>query len=175
MPTLIHGLRSLSVLAALVALTGLVGCSSEAGPSAAGKDVLLEAEPADAQDLADFKASLSTGIGSGGQATIVGRVGSGGKEPWDTTQATFLLTSISLEDESHDHGGSDHSDCKFCQAKELETMTLVRIVDETGAVIPMDARKLLGMKEKQIVVASGQGILDDGKLFFDASKIFIRE
>lgn len=172
MHTLIHRILRLSVFCVLLIT---VGCSSDSGPSAVGKAYMLDAEPADAEDVSDYKASMSTGIGLGGlggEVTIVGRVRSGGDEPWDATQATFLLTS--LKTEAHDH--EDGHECAFCQAQELESMTLVRVVDETGSVVPTDARKLLGLKEKQVVVATGQGMVDDrGAVLFDATRIYIRE
>jgi hypothetical protein len=162
-------------MAFLVLLLGglaIVGCSQAGGPSEVGKAILMSEEPAGAQDVADFKNSMVSGLGGFGESTIVGRIRNNDKDPWDTSEATFLLTSINLE--SHDH--DDHADCKFCQAKELESMTLVRVVDESGAIIKTDARKLLGLKEKQVVVAQGQGMLaDDGALLFDATKVFIRE
>lgn len=161
----------------LVLLLGgliFVGCTGSGGPSEAGKAILMTEEPSGAQDVADFKNSMVTGLGGLGEATIVGRIRNNENDPWDTSSAQFLLTSINLESESHGH--DDHSDCKFCQAKELESMTLVRVVDASGGIINTDARKLLGLKEKQIVVAQGQGVLDDdGSLLFDATRVYIRE
>lgn len=158
----------------LLVLLGLVlsGCSSQSSPTPAGKAVLLQTEPSNAQDVADFKNSFGVGVGLDTEATIVGRVRSGGIEPWDTTQATFLLTSANVE---AGHGGSDHSDCKFCQAKELESLILVRVVDDSGSIIQADARDLLGISENQVVVAQGTGTLDGEALLFDASRLFIRE
>jgi hypothetical protein len=138
---------------------------------------MLSAEPENASDIIDFKSKLITGLGAGGEEVIVGRVSTGG-EPWDTTQATFLLRDMNSTTESHDHAGGDHSNCKFCQAekaKELESMALVRVVDDNGDVLKSDPRKLLGLKEDQVVVATGQGqIDDDGAFVFDAAKLFVR-
>lgn len=155
------------------------GCGSSSGPSVEGQAVMLDAEPENAQNIVDFKSSLITGLNPGGTAVVVGRIGSDEEDQWDTSQATFLLRDLSLETEAHDHAGDDHANCKFCQAekaKELESMALVRVVDENGSVIKMDARKLLGLKENHIVVAEGEGVIDeDGAFVFDASKIFIRK
>lgn len=153
----------------------IVGCTGQTGPSAQGKAILLSTEPADAQDLNDYKNSLVSGLGVG-EATIVGRVRSGEKEPWDEKEATFLLTSLELENEHEHGGGDDHSDCKFCQAKENESMTLVRVLNSDGGAIKTDARKLLGLKTKDIVVVQGQGMLsDEGSLLFDATRVFIKQ
>lgn len=151
----------------------LSGCSSQSGPTPAGKAVLLKNEPSNAQDVAAYKINCFAGLGLGKEATVVGRVRSGVKEPWETDRATFLVASA--DSGSHDHGGGDHSDCKFCQAKEMESIVLVRVVDESGAIMQTDARELLGLRENQVVVAQGQGILDGDALVFDASRIFIRE
>ena len=157
---------------AMITLLFLGGCSSQDGPTEVGQTVLLDSEPSNTQDVAEYKGILAAGSGLGGDATIVGRVRSGGIEPWDTTQATFLLASANIE---HDHEANAHSDCKFCQAKELESMVLVRVVDESGSIINTDPRSLLGLKENQVVIAQAQGTMDGEALLFDASRIFIRD
>ena len=151
------------------------GCASE-GPSEAGKAVLLDTEPADAQGIVDTKNGLLTGLAVGGPSVLVGRVGGGQNETWDPDQAAFLVRDLDLKIESHDHDGN-HDNCKFCQAekaKELESMALVRIVDSEGKVIATDARQLLNLQEDQVVVAQGQASLEDETLIFDATHIHIR-
>ena len=152
----------------------LGGCSKSSGPLPEGQAVLLETEPSNALDVADFKASFGES-GLARPATIVGRVRSRGIGSWDTKQATFLLTTAGSEPGTHDHGGNDHSNCKFCQAKELESLILVRVVDKSGSIIRYDARELLGIRENQVVVAQGTGELVDDALLFDASRLFIRD
>lgn len=169
--------RNAATFLFFVAISSIAGCSAtNTGPAAAGKAFLLSAEPENAEGIVSLKSGLITGLNTGDQSVLVGRVGGGENETWDPDQAVFLVRDLDLVIEKHDHG-DNHDNCKFCQAakaKELESMALVRIVDESGKVIAMDARQLLGLKEEHIIVAEGDGAIEDGTFVFDAKKIFIR-
>jgi hypothetical protein len=159
----------------LLNFISVCGCTNSGGPSVEGKAVLLSSEPDSPMGIVKLKSALTTGLAPI-EAVIVGRVGGGQNETWDPDQAAFLVRDLDLQIESHEHSG-DGDNCKFCQAekaKELEKMALVRVVDESGNVIGVDARQLLGLKENHIIVAAGSGSIDDGTFVFDASKIFIR-
>ena len=163
----------------LASVLFILGCSESAGPLAAGQAVLLSAEPEGCEGIDALKSSMMTGLNPDGTAILVGRVGSGEDESWDPDKAAFMVRDLALQIEKHDdgHGGSGHDDCAFCKAakeKALESMALVQVVDEDGGVIQIDARKLLGLKEDQVIVAEGQGVLEDGTLVFNAKKVFIR-
>jgi len=158
------------------------GCSGapSVGPTAEGLAALLDAEPADPSGVVELKSSIITGLApSDGSSVIVGKVLSG--QDWDIDKATFMVQELPSSDElaGHDHGDGDHSDCAFCQAKEgkdLESMALVRVVNESGELLLTDARKLLGLKENDVVVAQGNGAIDeDGTLSFTTSQLFIRK
>ena len=157
--------------------SGLTGCSNSAGgPSTAGEALLLETEPADALDVVELKTNLIAGLAAG-EVSIVGRVGSGQEETWDPDQASFMIRDVNLTVESHDHGAGGHDNCKFCQeanARALESMALVQVVDESGSVIQTNAQGLLGLKENHIIVATGEGEIQDGTLVFNAKKVYIR-
>lgn len=153
-----------------------MGCTNATGLSGEGKAVLLSAEPASSMGVVELKSLITTGLAPN-EAVLLGRVGGGQNETWDPDQAAFLVRDLDLQVKSHDHAG-DHADCKFCQAeraKELEAMALVRVVDADGQVIPTDARELLGLKDNHIIVAQGQGSIDEGTFVFNASRIFIRQ
>lgn len=170
--------RSTTSLALLlVTSVVLTACtSSTSSPTAAGKQVLLTTEPADASGVVDLKSSLITGLAAADTSVaIVGRVVSG--QEWELDRAAFLIRDLQTDSE-HDHGAGDHSDCAFCQAKQNDTaaMALVRVTDDAGQVFPTDARQLLSIEEGQVVVAEGKGTIEeDGSLVFAASKIFVRE
>lgn len=165
------------ILAASVFWYGCSGAPS-AGPTAEGLAALLDAEPADPSGVVELKSSIITGLAAmDGSTAIVGKVLSG--QDWDIDKATFMVRELPSDDEAaHDHGDGDHSECAFCQAKEgkdMASMALVRIVNEAGEVLPIDARKLLGLQENDIIVAQGSGSIDDdGTLSFTTSKLFIR-
>lgn len=162
-------------LLALASLPVFVGCSASTSPTPEGMAVLLESEPADALGVNDLKANLLTGLVTG-ECTIVGRVVGEDEESFDASQAVFMIRDLDLKVEEHDEAG-DHSDCKFCQAAKAEAMEstgLVRVVDESGAIIQTDVRKLIGIKPNHIIVATGEGVMEDGTLEFNAKRVFIR-
>ena len=161
-----------------IALISTLGCAEQAGPSAAGQAFLLAAAPSEAaMGVVTLKSALTADPPLSGDVLVEGRIGGGQNETWDATRAAFLIRDLGLKIQSHDHGG-DHDNCKFCQAekaKELESMALVEIVDDTGAAVATDARTLLGVKEEQVIVAQGQGSVDDvGNFVFSATKIYVR-
>ncbi len=168
-----------STVVPFLLLATLVGCAGNGdGPSKTGKSYLLSAEPSQPLGVVELKTSLTSGLAAEGEtATIIGRVGGGQNPTWDTSQASFLLRDLKLEIQSHDHGG-DHENCKFCQAekaKELESMALLQVVDANDKVVSTDARKLLGVKEDDVIVAQGVGEVDEvGNFVFSASKLYIR-
>ena len=161
----------------LMATATWTGCTGSAGtgPTADGKHLLLEAEPTESTGVLDLKSAMITGIAPDGGA-LLGRVVSG--QDWEPNQAMFLIRDLNTDTlAAHDHGGDDHSECAFCQAKANDTgsMALVQVIDDQGEVMSTDPRKLLGLEEGQAIVAEGSGMLDeDGTLVFQASKIFIR-
>ncbi len=161
----------------LVAIALIVaGCSGGTnGPSSEGEAFLTSTAPADPLGVVDLKNNLIAGLAVG-PSVIEGRVGGLDNETFDPNQAAFMVRDLNLKDETHDHGG-DSSHCEFCQANklnQLESMALVRIVDESGNVVQADAQNLLGLKENHIVVAEGEGVIEDGTMVFNASKVFIR-
>jgi hypothetical protein len=170
--------RNAALFLFLVAVLSIAGCSGTTdGPSTEGKAFLLSAEPENAEGINSLKSGLITGLNPGGEEVVlIGRVGGGENETWDSDQAVFLIRDLDLVIEKHDHG-DNHDNCKFCQAakaKELESMALVRVVDETGKAVAMDARQLLGLEEEQIIVAEGEASIEDGTFVFNAKKVFIR-
>lgn len=161
----------------LVAISLFVaGCSGASnGPSAEGKSFLATTPPDAPTGVVDLKNNLIAGLAVG-PSVVEGRVGGLDNETFDPNQAAFMIRDLNLKDETHDHGG-DSSHCEFCQANklnQLESMALVRLVDESGNVVQKDAQSLLGLKDNQIVIVEGEGVIEDGTMVFNASKIFIR-
>jgi len=85
---------------------------------------------------------------------VVGRIFAGAMEPWDPGKASFLLAE--LPDEGHGEG-HDADNCPFCKRKAAKAPTaIVQFVDSAGNVITTDARKLLGVGKKDVVVVRGK-------------------
>lgn len=157
-----------------------MGCTGSTldGPTAAGAKILVDTEPGEAMGVLELKSSIITGIAPvEGPIAIVGKIIAG--QDWEPDLAAFLIRDLEAENaHSHEHGGEDHSDCAFCQAKEKETgsLALVRIVNDGGESFNLDARKLLAVEENQVIVAEGIATREnDGTLVFDATKVFVRK
>jgi hypothetical protein len=169
----------------LIGCLGWVGCRPTASdPSPLSNErspYLLEAEPSDSIGVEAAFASL-TSEEEVSRLTLVGRVpkeSSLGMSPWGEDEATFVV--VDTESEGHDRPGHDPDNCPFCKRRKAEGKTLVnslaliQIVDADGRVLPHDPQSLLGLKENQVVVASGTARRDPlGNLILTAPGVFVR-
>ncbi len=170
---------------ALVAGVCLSGCGRGATDQQnawreSGGQFRLQEEPAEPQDVIQLRESLEQ---SGGQEDIVlvGRIDGLSHPTWDPDRAAFMVADLSLHHDESDPDGApkhDADNCPFCKAKtkkELSGIALVEVVDESGNVPPIDARKLLGLSDGQTVVVRGHATLDKlGTLVVQASELFVR-
>jgi hypothetical protein len=131
--------------------------------------LLLTSEP-EAKSLSEVVEKLEAGE----TLAIQGRIFANGLSPWDPGKATFVLSELPAEGHSDD---PDHADnCPFCKRKAaMAPKAMVQFVDKEGSVLPVDARKLFDLKEKDVVVVQGTGKqLEAGLYLFTASGISIR-
>jgi hypothetical protein len=129
--------------------------STDAGPTDAGP---TDADP-QATELANAQPAESGADGGGAQVSVIGRIFAGQLEPWDPGKAAFLIAE--LPDEGHGEG-HDADNCPFCKRKAARAPTaMVQFVDDSGAVIPIDARKLLGVEKQDVVVIVGKAVPGD--------------
>jgi hypothetical protein len=99
--------------------------------------------------------------------------------PWYDGQASFFLvdSKVAAQFAAHakKHGGSHN--CAFCQSlaeKNAHAIAVVNFVDEQGQILPIDARQLLDVKERQTVVVRGKAKLLGGRmLVVDADGIYV--
>jgi hypothetical protein len=131
--------------------------SAAAESASVGEGVL----PAD--DIADTKVAEETPVAEmpagRDQVSVVGRIFAGELEPWDPGKAAFLIAE--LPDEGHGEG-HDADNCPFCKRKAARAPTaMVQFLDDSGTVIPIDARKLLGVEKKDVVVIIGEATVGD--------------
>ncbi len=166
-------IRHLAV--ALLGLVTLAGCSAsqaagDADVLAARTQVLLTSEPENAVGILEIR---EDGIPEE-EFTLVGRVG-GVAEPWSPGEAAFIM-SDPVAGISGDHECGD--DCAFCKKKnehKVEPWAIVQFTDDSGIVLPIDARKLLALEESQTVVVRGRATVDSlGNLIVSAKGIYIR-
>ncbi len=167
-------------------LTGallVLGCGGEQAsnePAAAegeaeapsGAQYVLAAEPQDAKGVIEVRANAR----NDDNVVVVGRIG-GRLNPWIADRAAFSIVDPSLvacNDNEGDNCAAPWDYC--CETDKLPDATvLVKVVDESGNLVAVDAKKLLGVKELQTVVVQGKASRDDAQnLTILASGIFVR-
>lgn len=142
----------------------LAGCSKAPPPvanmpAADGVKYLLAAEPAGAKPVKEVRQAAQ----DGDEVVIVGRIG-GNSRPWVEGRAGFQIVDASFKpcNEKDDDGCRTPWDY-CCDAKEdlAKGMATVKVVDDGGQTVAMDARQLLGLKELDTVVVRGRAKRDE--------------
>lgn len=163
--------------AALVVFTAF-GCE-KTGKSASKSDLaerakyLLTDEPDGAQSILSVREELADGE----NYVLFGRVG-GVPDPWSPGKAAFVIADpvALLELDSDGHQCSDG--CAFCKKEKghpARHLAMVRIVDKAGALVPVDARKLLDLETGDMVVVRGTVVQDKlGNLIVNADGVHVR-
>ncbi|MDA9934666.1 hypothetical protein N9B88_02740 [Rubripirellula sp.] len=155
-----------------------VGCDSRESvtnsgrrPSGGGKYILTTA-PADPQTPTDIKESVTEPT----LVAITGRIDAGDVEPFQDGVASFMISQLPEGD--HAEGDPDHADnCPFCKRKlKNAPKAVVRILDDAGEVMPVDARQLLGIAKGDVVVVRGSATYLEpvNTVQIDAEGIFVR-
>jgi hypothetical protein len=174
----------------LIGFVALAGCGTASSSSTPlvlndeGRQYLLDVEPDDSMGVEAAFASLSN-QGDSADLTLVGRIpkqASLGLSPWGENDATFVVVDVEGSDEGgHDRPGHDPDNCPFCKRRKAEgnspvnSLALIQIIDPKGEVVSSDARSLLGLKENQVVVASGRAHRDPlGNIILAARAVYVR-
>lgn len=176
---MIHSLTSART-AVLLFLAAAIGCSSASSDNAklsdasavSGRDYLLQEEPDGAVGVIAARESAEDGA----PVVVVGRIG-GSANPWIDGRAAFTLLDASMtvvgEGEDSAEGELCTGDC--CATERLACTTLVKVVDGDGQIVPVDTRKLLGVKEADMIVVKGMAKKDkSGNLTLLANRVYVR-
>ena len=153
------------------------GCGPSVDPEIAKwrDQLLLTSEPSGAVGIVEAKEHVK----EAGDVVLQAQVTSGEHAVWESGRAVFAVSEILEEEPGHGGEGHDPSTCPFCkrrQAALIDTRAMVQVVDEQGKVVPMDARKLLAIKENQQLVVRGKGEIDSlGNLIVSAERIYVRK
>ncbi len=168
--TLVRGFRLASVLLALpVVLACCAGVALAA--EKAGREMLLEKEPAGAVDVLALKKDAKDQE----KVVVVGRIG-GRKDPWIKGMAAFPIVDRSLTPCNEIEGDA----CKYpwdycCESNLPQATVLIKFVDENGKIIKQDPRTFFDVKELQTVVVAGKAQRDkSGNITVLASKLHVR-
>lgn len=171
----------------LAGLLTFVGCSKapetsesqppatgEAAPAAVdGSKFLIGDAPEGSQDVIAVRESAK----DGDDVTIVGRIG-GSENPWIEGRASFTIVDNSLKACSDIPGDECPTPWDYCCATDqLPTSTaLVKVVDENGDPVKVDARELLNVKELSTVVVKGKASRDEsGNLTVLATGVYVKK
>ena len=141
---------------AIALAVGFTGCEKNVDPEPSAKidsQLLLPREPTGAITPTEAMESHIEAK----PIVLAGRVDAGDFDPFESGLASFMLSE--LPDEDHASDDPNHVDnCPFCKRKlEKAPKAVVKILDSSGDVMPVDARELLGIAKGDIVVVRGSG------------------
>jgi len=100
--------------------------------------------------------------------------------PFAKDKALFFLSDpeavAELDEHGHQHAPGE--ECAFCAAHAAEASALiagVTITDERGKLLPVDARELFDLKDKDVVVVRGKAHADaHGTITVAADGVYVR-
>lgn len=156
-----------------------LGCNSSStsqtssNPSPRNTQYVLQEEPSGAQSVLAAKDSVKEGE----EVTIIGRIG-GSDAPFVSGRAAFTIVDTSLVPCSEREGDTCPKPWDYCC--DVETLpkatAVLKVVDAEGQTVGQDAKKVLGLRELQTVVARGKAKRDEaGNLTVLAKVIFVKE
>jgi hypothetical protein len=153
--------------AALAAVL-LAGCSQSNQP--AGSEYVLAAEPAGALGIVEARETVQ----NDDEVVLIGRVG-GDTDPFVEGIAAFTLVDLSLEPCPAEEGCPTPWDY-CCDLDKLSShKATVKVVDQQGQLVSVDARKLLGVDELATVVVRGKAKRDEaGNLTVLANGVYLK-
>ena len=168
----------------LILVAAYVGCQQESStsttqtpnaslPGVDGENFLLTAEPGGAEDVIKVRKAAQ----DGDEVTIVGRIG-GGENPWIEGRAAFSIVDGSLKACSDIPGDQCKKPWDYCcETPKLPTSTaLVKVVNDNGDLVKVDARELLDVKELSTVIVKGKANRDEaGNLTVLASGVYVKK
>ena len=100
--------------------------------------------------------------------------------PFAKGQAIFFLVDpeVAAEAEEHAHTHAPGEECAFCAAHAADSahaIAVVQFADEKGKPLPVDARDLFELKEKETVVVKGKAkATANGMITVNATGLYVR-
>ena len=162
----------------LCAMAAFGGCAEEkVTETYDASPFLLSEEPADAVEVVAARESVK----DGDDITVVGRIG-GSLDPWVKKVAAFSIVDSSLRACSDETEEGEVCSCKTpwdycCETDKLPAaMVLVKFVDESGNLVPYDAKENFGVVELDTVFVKGKAKRDiAGNLTILASSMYVKK
>ena len=153
--------RTVFLISTCLFVAGVVGCGTQSStesnqPQANNIDkskYILSEEPEGAVGVIIAREDAK----DQDKIVLVGRIG-GQKNPWIKGRSAFTVIdaamSVVASGEESGSGQVCLDDC--CASLRADCTTLVKIVDESGKPLAIDARELLNAKENDMVVVEGK-------------------
>jgi hypothetical protein len=158
------------------AVLGLCGCNREDASrttvqKAPNNAYLATSEPTGAMDVGNARTSVEDR-----QAVVlVGRIG-GSAKPFVDDIAAFTIVDTEVPPCAEAEGCPTPWD--YCCTQDLvkTNIAMVKVVDAAGNPVAQDARRLLGVKELDLVVVKGTAQRDaEGNLAVKAGQVFVKQ
>ena len=161
------GLIAVSALFTVIGCEGSNRASTDQNPAGANQaatssEYLLEEKPATMVSLSEAATELQAETKTGTKTmTLVGRIDAGEFPAFEADSATFMLSELLAD--GHGADDPDHEDnCPFCKRRAANApKAIVQIVDGEGELIPTSARELLGLKEGDRIIATGDASFNE--------------
>lgn len=171
----------IALLGSVAMVGALVGCGEEAATQSEGatpvsidrSQFVLGEEPDGAVGVIAAKQEAEDGA----LLVLVGRIG-GSERPWIDGRAAFTLIDASMNVVAEGEDSAEDELCAgdCCATELLACTTLVKFVDASGRVVPVDSRELLGVDENDMVVVQGKAKKDEtGNFSMLATGIYVRK
>jgi hypothetical protein len=137
---------------------------------ASSSQFLASSEPEGALPVGDARQSVADGE----SVTLVGLIG-GSSKPFVDGLAAFTIVDPKVPYCAADEGCPTPWDY-CCQTDAVkENIATIKLVDDSGKPVTIDARELLNVKELSTVVVQGEAKRDEqGNLTIAADKVFVR-
>lgn len=134
--------------------------------------IFVEEEPPGAITIEQAR-ELAT---EGEEVTLIVKVGNPNFPKWSSDDQVLFYVSEGYPDSDYNVGPDhDPSTCPFCKWKwkDEDSLAIVSVVDEQGAIVAGSAEELLGLTVGETLVVNGFAEVDEtGFLQLQAAKIF---
>lgn len=149
--------------------TETVGTESSSDPLVSS--YLLESEPSGAIPVGEARANVADGQ----EITLIGVIG-GSTKPFVEDFAVFTIVDPKVSYCGGDDPCPTPWDYCCTQDQVKDNIATVKLVDESGAPVEQDAKKMLGVVELSEVVVRGTAERDEaGNLTIAVSQVFVRK
>lgn len=150
---------------------GAAGTSSQSSAITPDAKYVTQSEPAGALPVGKARESAKDKE----EIVLVGRIG-GSEKPFIDDMAAFTIVDPKVPYCSPEEGCPTPWDYCCEQNQVKNNIAMVKVTDGQKKTVTTDARKLLGVKELNMVVVKGEARRDaDGNLSVLAEQVFIKE